>query len=218
MSSRRLAASALAILVALGVVLMAEPDALAVSARGVAISKIPTAKAHKAITPKAKAGKSVKVLSKTLTVKKGSRVVARGVKMVKLPKGKYKVTTTVRYSIKPAAKKVVSDGSVAVAMHCVVSDVEINEVQGYQVELEYLDCMGGFDGVYKARAAYVDDPDLRATYGPMIWGESFIEHPDMVQPVVGTKFAATVKPVDTTLTKTVAKVKTATKAQTLRVK
>jgi hypothetical protein len=89
---------------------------------------------------------------------------------------------------------------------------------GYQVELEYLDCTGGFDGVYKARAAYVDDVNLRAIYGPMIWGDSFIEHPDVVPPVGGTKFAATVKPVDTVLTETVESAKTATRTQRLRVK
>lgn len=52
------------------------------------------------IKPKVSTSGKVKVSSKTLTVKKGSKTVAKKRKSVKLATGTYKVTTTVKYKTK----------------------------------------------------------------------------------------------------------------------
>lgn len=49
------------------------------------------------VTPRVSASGKVKVSSKTLTVKKGSKTVAKNKSRVKLKAGKYKVTQTVKY-------------------------------------------------------------------------------------------------------------------------
>ena len=51
------------------------------------------------IKPNVSAAKGVKVVSKTLTVKAGSKTVAKNKKSASLRAGKYKVTTTVKYRL-----------------------------------------------------------------------------------------------------------------------
>ncbi|ROS27839.1 hypothetical protein [Cellulomonas sp. PhB150] len=185
---------------ALGAVLVAPTAAQAASPTSVAISKIPTVKLagakSKTVKPKVKTGKNVKVSSKRLSVTKGGASVAKNKTSVKLAKGTYKVTTTVKYKTKSTSTSLVSNGSKAVAMSCTVADVETNNVEGYDVELMFLECRGAFNGVYQARAGWWDDADMRDLLGPNIWGDSFVSHPNEVLPIVGKKFSAKVTPVD----------------------
>jgi hypothetical protein len=172
------------------------------------------------VAPKVKTGPAVQVVSKTLTVKKGNKTVAKNKNAVSLKAGTYRVTTTVKYKVQQSSTALVSDGTTAIPMSCVVTGTELNNVEGYDVTLMFLDCTGAFDGVYKARMAYVNDPFLRSLVGDNIWGDSFLEHPNSVPAVTGTRFAATVKPVDVVLyktTQTLSGVKSKKASQSLKV-
>lgn len=77
-------------------------------AKKVTVKKIPNKKvkgsAKATVKPKYSKGKKVKVKSAKLTVKKGKKTVAKNKKSVKLKAGTYKVTTTVKYSLKGKKK------------------------------------------------------------------------------------------------------------------
>lgn len=228
---RAIGAAVLAVGLSFGSAIATSQTATAASPTSVTIKKIARVKLAGAKTetvkPHVSVGKNVKVTSKKLTVTKAGKTVAKNRSSVRLAKGTYKVTTTVKYKTRSTTKtkKLVSDGSTAVKMSCTVADVETNNVEGYDVELMFLDCTGDFDGVYKARAGWWDDEFMRDLLEPNIWGDSFVSHPNEVLPIIGKRFAAKVTPVDADgdpkkLYKTASKwssVKTKTLKQTLRV-
>lgn len=197
---RAVGAAVLAASLSFGSAIAMSQTATAASPTSVTIKKIATLRLGGAKTqtvkPRVSVGKNVKVTSKKLTVTKAGKAVAKNRSSVKLAKGTYKVTTTVKYKTKSTTKKLVSDGSTAVKMSCTVADVETNNVEGYDVELMFLDCTGDFDGVYKARAGWWADEFMRDLLEPNIWGDSFVSHPNEVLPIIGKRFTATVTPVD----------------------
>lgn len=87
----------------LGFGTVASPAAAAETKPTVKISKIKTktAKYGKKVTikPSVKKTGKVKISSKLLTVKQGSKTIAKNKKTVKLKAGTYKVTTTVKYKV-----------------------------------------------------------------------------------------------------------------------
>ncbi len=87
---------------------VATAQAATSAAKKVTVKKIPNKKvkgsAKATVKPKYSKGKKVKVKSAKLTVKKGKKTVAKNKKSVKLKAGTYKVTTTVKYSLKGKKK------------------------------------------------------------------------------------------------------------------
>jgi hypothetical protein len=222
------------------------PSLLSIQAKttssGITINKLKTIKVSKktgkaTIKPSVKTSGKTKLDSSKLTVRRGTKTVAKNVSAASLKPGKYSVTTTAKYRTwadKPTGKKVkkrtlVSDGSKLVRMDCQVADVETHFLEGFEVELMFLECTGNFDGVYEARAGYfpyTEENIWMDWAGTNLWGDSFPEAP-LVRPIVGAKFTTNVYPLERKVykTKSVAetkkvwsKVKTKTYKQTLTVK
>jgi hypothetical protein len=192
----------------------------------VTINKLKTVKASKK-TGKATIKASVKTSGKTkltsakLTVKQGRKTIAKDVSTASLKPGKYSVTTTAKYKTwtdKPTGKKVkkktlVSDGSKLVKMNCEVADVETHFMEGFEIELMFLECRGNFDGVYHARAGYfpyTEENIWMDWAGTNLWGDSFPLAP-LVRPIIGAKFSTSVYPLERNV------YKTSTVAETKRV-
>lgn len=87
----------------LGIGVVATPATAAETKPSVKLSKIKSKKAKygKKVTikPSVKKSGKVKISSKLLTVKQGSKTLAKNKKSVKLKAGTYKVTTTVKYKV-----------------------------------------------------------------------------------------------------------------------
>lgn len=102
---RTLTLSLATIMAMFGLVFVATP---ANAATGVTIktiaSKTVNYGARTTILPNVAKSRSVKITSKTLSVKKGSKSYARAAKSVKIPSGTYTVKTTVRYKVKSHGK------------------------------------------------------------------------------------------------------------------
>ncbi|WP_054011604.1 hypothetical protein [Arthrobacter sp. ERGS1:01] len=181
----------------------------------VAINKIPTIKVDKktkraVVKPVVKSSGQVQIASSRITVKQGSRIVAKNVPSASLAAGKYQVTTTAKFKTwtnKTTTRDVksttlVSNGSKLVKMNCKVVKVEPHYTEGYDVDLLFLECTGAFDGVYKARAGYFPYTDNNwYVAGQMIWGDSFPEEPN-IRPILGSRFTTNVYPLERKVYKT----------------
>lgn len=183
----------------------------------VTINKLKTVKASKktgkaTIKPSVKTSGKAKLSSAKLIIKQGRKTVAKNVSTVSLKPGKYSVATTAKYKTwtdKPTGKmlkkkSLVSDGSKLVRMNCKVADVETNFMDGFQIELMFLECTGNFDGVYKARAGYfpyTEENIWMDWAGTNLWGESFPQEP-LVRPIIGAKFSTNVYPLERKIYKT----------------
>lgn len=200
------------------------------TAAKVTINKITTKRASagkKAVVkPVVRSSGNVKVSSKTLTVRQGSKTLARNVGQARLKAGKYSVTTTVKYktwSTKPVTKQVkstrlVSDGSKQVALNCRVvhsvsmqieaSDLHPSMTGKLDAQALVLDCTGGFNGTYETTAVHFPDTAANAALG-FAGITGWQESPDelTVTPVVGAKFTASGYPFEK-LYKTVTTTKT----------
>ena len=192
----------------------------------VIINKLKTVKASKktgkaTIKASVKTSGKTKLTSATLTVKQGRKTLAKNVSTASLKPGKYSVTTTAKYKTwtdKPTGKKLkkktlVSDGSKLVKMNCEVADVETHFMEGFEIELMFLECRGNFDGVYNARAGYfpyTEENIWMDWAGTNLWGDSFPLAP-LVRPIIGAKFSTSVYPLERNL------YKTSTVAETKRV-
>lgn len=230
--ARRAATSLVAALAlgALALVPISAPAQAATPASQVKINKIgnksvakKSAKAK--IAPSVSVGKNVKVTSKVVTVKKGSKTVAKNKASYAAAPGTYKVTTTVKYKTKSTKKVVVTNGASntkRIPMRCtVVSTETMYDVEGLDVEFFSMKCTGkDFDGVYKANAAFVYPNELSEFLGvDMLWGESFPSEPYFF-PYVGKTFSISAVPKDGKLYKTVTSwsaTKTVAKTQTVKV-
>lgn len=230
MKSRVLKAAVGAALAA-GLALTSVPAASAATIKPTSVSigkiankTVKTSSSKARIAPVVKAGSAVKISRKTITVKQGKKTRASGKTSYAAKPGTYRVTTNVKYKTKSTTKKLVASGKQKVRMNCTVVKTEPRYEQGLDVELMFLECKGpAFDGVYKARAAYVYYNDLSYMLdvdNTVIWGDSFPEEPQFY-PRRGLKFSTTAVPQDGKLYKTTttwSKTKTTAKTQTVVVR
>ena len=224
---KRFMLAAAAVLTAAGLIagtgLPAQATPVAVPAANTAakvtINKITTKRASagkKAVVkPVVRSSGNVKVSSKTLTVRQGSKTLARNVGQARLKAGKYSVTTTVKYktwSTKSVRKKVETEKLFAV--DCKVTDVDtvsvgdlgldLSELDGLGIDPAVLDfdavsiaCTGDFAGVYETAAAHYPHTDFYKQVGPgrpVHLADRYPKEPSLT-PRVGAKFSTKMYPV-----------------------
>ncbi|HRO31439.1 MULTISPECIES: hypothetical protein [Micrococcaceae] len=162
------------------------------------------------VAPNVSLASGARLVSKTLTVKQGSKTLVSAKPTARLKAGKYSATTTVKYqvpvttttTVKSTTRKLVSDGDSAVAMTCTVAKVwpvesDVDPFLG-RVDIEFIDlkCTGAFDGSYEALAArFPDTASNRANdlANEVLWLEDTVSE-GAVKPVPGSTAKVTLYP------------------------
>ncbi|MCO1338760.1 hypothetical protein BJH93_07640 [Kocuria polaris] len=183
------------------------------------------------IKPNVTVSKGAKLVSKSVTVKQGSKTLVTNKSAAALKAGKYSVTTTVKYKVpvtktsteKSTSKSTVAGPNRAIKMNCTVDRVGKAERAVFESEEDgslikadfvpvYLNCTGGFDGTYATeflsfpQTALNDESGLT---GFALWEDNW-EDETPLQAKVGAKASPVLYP-SKSLVKTVTTSKQVTK-------